>query len=94
MPDYDNSYIFNFGDLAWREGPKINYEMESADGMPVQMEKTFYVIGGWLIDGATADVIYMFDNENYIWELVPTRLKTSRGKGCAIAVPDEVVYCS
>ncbi len=95
LADYNDCYIFNFGDMTWREGPSIPYDIKIAfEEMPVQMGKTFYIMGGYLVDGTVTDAIFRFDYENYVWHLETARLETARTRGVAIAVPDEMVNCN
>ncbi len=96
LADYEKSYIFNFEDMTWREGPSIPYDVSVLyEEMPVQVEKTFYIMGGFLWDEDTVtDAILKFDNENYVWSLETARLGTARANGVAIPVPDEMVNCS
>ncbi len=94
LADYDSCYIFNFADMTWREGPNIPYDVKlSTEEMLVQMEKSFYIIGGNTVDGTATDSIFQFDNENYAWNLASSHLQTARRHGAAIAVPDETVNC-
>ncbi len=95
LHDWDQCHIFNFGDMTWRAGPNVSLDFKlTYESMPVQMEETFYILGGYLADKeAVTDAIFKFDNENYAWNLQTARLQTARRRGVAIAVPDEMVNC-
>ncbi len=88
-----DGYIFNFEEMVWRDGPTLDLDL-FYDEMPVQMEKTFYIMGGYLGDNAVSDAVFRFDNENYEWRLETARLETARRGGVAIAVPDQMVNCN
>ncbi len=95
LVDYDSFYIFNFNDMTWREGPDIPYDvLLTWDSMLVQMENTFYLMGGYIGDDMTTDAIFKFDNENYVWHMEATGLQTAKRGGAAIAIPDEIANCS
>ncbi len=95
LVDYDSCYIFNFNDMTWREGPDIPYDVQlSWDSMLVQMEKTFYLLGGHIEGDMDTDAIFKFDNENYAWHMEATGLETAKGGGVAMAIPDEMANCS
>ncbi len=93
---YDTCYIFNFKNMSWRPGPSIDYDISVIyREMTVQMEKNFYIMGGYLEDeDSVTDAIFEFDSENYMWRLDATRLPTAKRGGVAIAVPDQVIDCS
>ncbi len=87
---YGTSEIFNFDELAWRDGPELphGFGYES-----VQLMDTFLLVGG-LEDDSETNKIYIFDEDNYKFTLKSQTLWLSRRYAGAVVVPDELVNCS
>ncbi len=94
LPNYDECHIFNFLEKAWRVGPNLPEDTKIGfSSMVAQMEKSFYILGGRLVDGNTTDAVFKFDEENYAWIRQSFVLSSPTDAGVAIPVPDYVVNC-
>ncbi len=86
---YGTSEIFNFGNMTWRDGPDLPSGYGYAS---VQLTDTFLMVGGF--ESSYSNKIYIFDEENYYFTLMPETLAYERRWAGAVAVPDEMFNCS
>ncbi len=90
---YGTSEIFNFDDLAWRDGP--NLPIFGHGYASVQLTNTFLLVGGYEDNAEQySDKIFIFDEDDYSFTLMSQTLVYPRNVPAAVLVPDEFVNCS
>ena len=86
------SEIFSLESLTWSTGPGVPAASGYFAGAPqvLQLEDTFYIIGG-LDDYVATDAVYEFDPDSWTWKLSDERLTSARGYAGIIPIPNRLL---
>ena len=86
------SEILSLESLTWSTGPGVPAASGYFAGAPqvLQLEDTFYIIGGFDNNAAT-DAFHEFDPESWTWKLSDEQLTSARSYAGIVPIPNRLV---
>ena len=91
-PASEFSEILSIDTLTWSTRPGVPAASGYFAGAPqvLQLEDTFYIIGGYDNNAAT-DAVYEFDPESWSWKLSDERLTSARAFAGIVPIPNRLL---